>query len=122
MNDLNRFCCTGHVTRDPELSRLPGGSPVMNFPIAVSEAWTSATTGVREDRTCFLPVAVYGPYAETLAGIIRKGSLVYVDGTLRTNSWERDGRRMSRIQVVASRVQAIGPRPASRVADGRDEG
>lgn len=121
MNDLNRFCCTGHVTRDPELSRLPGGSPVMNFPIAVSEAWTSATTGVREDRTCFLPVAVYGPYAETLADIIRKGSLVYVDGTLRTNSWEREGRRMSRIQVVASRVQAIGPRPRVREGDEEEE-
>lgn len=108
MEDINRYCCTGRVIREPRMAETPSGSPVMNLSVAVRERWRNAETGAREDRSSVLPVVVFGAYATVLEPLVTKGSLVCLDGSLRASSWVRDGERHTKLQVVADHVRVIG--------------
>jgi single-strand DNA-binding protein len=105
---LNKALLYGNLTRDPELRSLPSGMNVVNFSIATNRAFKDRD-GKKQEQTDFHNVVVFGRQADTVNQYLKKGSSVFVEGRMQTRSWEKEGQKMYRTEVVADRVQ-FGPR------------
>lgn len=105
---LNKVLLYGNLTRDPELRALPSGMNVVNFSIATNRVFRDRD-GKKQEQTDFHNVVVFGRQADTVNQYLKKGASVFVEGRLQTRSWEKDGQKMYRTEVVADRVQ-FGPR------------
>ena len=111
MASYNRVILMGNLTRDPELKYLPNGSSVANFGIAMSERWTDRETGEQKEAPCFVDIEAWGRQAEIANEYLQKGSPVFIDGSLKFDSWEADdGTKRSRLRVRVFRIQLIGGR------------
>lgn len=90
---------------------MPSGSAVTNIRIATSESWKDKTSGEQQERTEWHNVVFFGRLAEIAAEYLRKGSQVYVEGSLRTRKWEgKDGVERYTTETVASEMQMLGGR------------
>jgi len=105
---LNKVLLYGNLTRDPELRALPSGMNVVNFSIATNRVFRDRD-GKKQEQTDFHNVVVFGRQADTVSQYLKKGSGVFIEGRLQTRSWEKDGQKMYRTEVVADRVQ-FGPK------------
>jgi single-strand DNA-binding protein len=105
---LNKALLYGNLTRDPELRSLPSGMNVVNFSIATNRTFKDRD-GKKQEQTDFHNVVVFGRQADTVNQYLKKGSSVFVEGRMQTRSWEKEGQKMYRTEVVADRVQ-FGPR------------
>lgn len=105
---LNKAMIFGNLTRDPELKSLPSGMNVCSFSIATNRVYNDRD-GNRQEQTDYHNIAVFGKQAENSAKYLTKGSSAYVEGRLQTRSWEADGVKHYRTEIVADRVQ-FGPR------------
>lgn len=105
---LNKAMIFGNLTRDPELKSLPSGMSVCSFSLATNRVYNDRD-GKRQEQTDYHNVSVFGKQAENCAKYLTKGSSAYVEGRLQTRSWEADGVKHYRTEVVADRVQ-FGPR------------
>lgn len=105
---LNKAMIYGNLTRDPEMKALPSGMNVTTFSIATNRVYNDRD-GKRQESTDFHNIVVFGRQAETTEKYLKKGSGAYVEGRLQTRSWEKDGQKMYRTEIVADRVQ-FGPR------------
>ncbi len=105
---LNKVLLYGNLTRDPELRALPSGMNVVNFSIATNRVFRDRD-GKKQEQTDFHNVVVFGRQADTVNQYIKKGNGVFIEGRLQTRSWEKDGQKMYRTEVVADRVQ-FGPK------------
>lgn len=116
MYNINTVVIEGNLTRDPEMKSLPSGMSVTSMSIATNRRWTDKDGKPQED-TQYHNVVVFGKQAESVAKYLTKGSSAYVTGRLETRSWEKDGVKQYRTEVVADRVQ-FGSKPQpSKVAD-----
>jgi len=105
MFDINKVFLAGRLTRDPELRYTPDGTAVANLGLAVSRQYTTSSGEKRED-TLFVNVEVWRKQAEAISKYSGKGRPLYVEGRLRSRSWETDsGQRRSVVEVRADRVQ-----------------
>ena len=113
---LNKVMIIGNVGRDPEMRYTPNGAAVTSFSVAVSRRWTS-NDGQQQDETEWFNVVAWNKLAEVCNQYVTKGSSVFVEGRLRTRSWDgQDGQKHYRTEVVAFTVQFLGspnrqPRP-----------
>ena len=110
---LNRVSLIGHLGQDPELRYLPtSGQPVTGFSIATDESFTGKD-GNRQERVEWHNIVVFGKLAETCAKYLSKGRQIYVEGRLQTREFEskNGGGKRQRAEIVAQRVQFLGPRP-----------
>lgn len=105
---LNKALLIGNLTRDPELKSLPSGVKVTSFSIATNRSYTDSD-GKRQEQTDYHNIVVFGRQAETSAQYLNKGSMVLIEGRIQTRSWEQDGQKRYRTEVVADRVQ-FGPK------------
>lgn len=105
---LNKAMIYGNLTRDPELKSLPSGMQVCSFSIATNRVYKDRD-GKRVESTDYHNIVVFGRQAETSAQYLKKGASAYVEGRLQTQSWEKDGQKQYRTEIVADRVQ-FGPR------------
>ncbi len=105
---INKAFIYGNLTRDPELRSLPSGIQVASFSVATNRVWKNKE-GEKQESTEFHNVVVFGRQAETTSQYLKKGSSVFVEGRLQTRSWEADGTKKYRTEIVADRVQ-FGPR------------
>lgn len=105
---LNKAMLYGNLTRDPELRSLPSGMNVVNFSLATNRTFKDRD-GKKQEQTDFHNVVVFGRQADTVNQYLKKGSSVFVEGRMQTRSWEKEGQKMYRTEVVADRVQ-FGPR------------
>ena len=104
---LNRVFLIGNLTRDPELRYIPSGTAVATFDLAVNRAY-STPSGEKKEETSFIRVIVWARRAEVCAEYLAKGSPVFVEGRLRSRTWEaQDGKKRSAIEVVANNVQFL---------------
>lgn len=118
---INTVILYGNLTRDPELRALPSGMNVCSFSIATNRTFTGKD-GKKQEQTEFHNVVVFGRQADNVAQYMKKGSGVFIEGRLQTRSWEKDGQKQYRTEVVAERVQ-FGPRTGGGMGGGRaDEG
>lgn len=101
---LNKVYIIGNLTRDPELRSLPSGVQVATFGVATNRVWRDKD-GAKQEDTEFHNVVVFGRQAETTAQYLKKGSSVLVEGRIQTRSWESEGQKKYRTEIVAERVQ-----------------
>ncbi len=105
---VNKVILVGNLGADPETRYMPSGSAVTNIRIATSESWKDKTSG---ERTEWHNIVFFGRLAEIAAEYLRKGSQVYVEGSLRTRKWEgKDGVERYTTETVASEMQMLGGR------------
>jgi single-strand DNA-binding protein len=105
---LNKAMIYGNLTRDPEMKALPSGMQVCSMSIATNRVYNDRD-GKRQEAVDYHNVVVFGKTAETSAKWLTKGSGVYVEGRLQTRSWDKDGQKQYRTEIVADRVQ-FGPK------------
>ncbi len=120
---INKVILVGNLGADPETRYMPSGSAVTNIRVATSESWKDKQTGEQQERTEWHSVAFFGRLAEIAGEYLRKGSQVYIEGSLRTRKWQgRDGNDRYTTEVIANEMQMLGGRagagmpadPASR--------
>ena len=107
MASLNKVFLIGNLTKDPEIRYISTGKAVGDLRMAVNRRFKT-TDGQERDETCFVAVTVWGRQAETCGEYLRKGSQIMVEGRLQYDEWEKDGKKNSRLRVVAERVQFMG--------------
>lgn len=107
---INRVNISGNLTRDPELRSTTSGTQVLSFGVAVNDRRRNAQTGDWEDVPNFVDCVVFGARAEALSRFLSKGSKVAIEGKLRYSSWERDGQRRSKLEVVVDDLEFMSPR------------
>ena len=108
---INRVNISGNLTRDPELRQTTSGTAILRFGVAVNDRRRNQS-GEWEDVPNFVDCVVFGNRAEPLSRFLSKGSKVAVEGKLRYSSWERDGQRRSKLEVVVDEVEFLSPRGA----------
>lgn len=105
---INKAIVFGNLTRDPELRSLPSGTQVCSFGLATNRIYNDRD-GKRQEQTEFHNIVVFGRQAENCAKYLHKGNGAYVEGRLQTQSWEQDGQKKYRTEIVADTVQ-FGPK------------
>lgn len=119
---LNKVILIGRLGQDPKLAYLPSGQAVCNGSLATSESYKDQS-GQKVERTEWHRFAVYGKQAEFLANYLRKGSLVYLEGNLRTRKWQgQDGQDRYTTEVIGQRVQALESRRDGQQGQGQPQG
>jgi single-strand DNA-binding protein len=105
---LNRVMLLGNLGADPELRMTPSGQAVLKLRLATSESYLDRNR-VRQERTEWHSVVVWGKRAEALSKILSKGSRIFIEGGLRTSSYDdRDGNKRYRTEVVANNIVLAG--------------
>lgn len=107
---INRVTISGNLTRDPEIRSTQSGMNILNFGMAVNDRRRNNQTGEWEDYANFVDCVLFGNRADYLSRTLHKGTKVVVDGKLRYSSWERDGQRRSKIEVVVDDLDFVSPR------------
>ncbi len=123
MVSVNKIIVIGNLGSEPEMRFTPNGRPVTSFRVATNWRYTTAE-GERKEETEWFTVVAWGKLAEQCNQFLTKGRLVYVEGRLRTNTWEsQDGQKRYRNEIVANRVsfldrQAVAPLSEEKVGEG----
>ena len=107
---INRVNITGNLTRDPELRATQGGTQVLHLGVAVNDRRRNQQTGNWEDYPNFIDCVMFGTRAEAISRYLRKGTKVAIEGKLRYSSWERDGQKRSKIEVVIDEIEFMSSR------------
>lgn len=102
---INRVNITGNLTRDPDLRHTSGGTAVLGIGVAVNDRRKNPQTGVWEDVPNFVDCTMFGARAESVARFLSKGSKVAIEGKLRYSSWEKDGQKRSKLEVVVDEIE-----------------
>lgn len=103
---VNQVAITGNLTRAPELRATQGGTPVMSFGIAVNDRRKNAS-GNWEDVPNFFECVTFGNRATALSGILAKGMKVAIAGKLHYSSWEKDGQKHSKVDIIAQEIELM---------------
>ena len=109
---VNQVIMMGNLTRDPELRQTPGGQSVVSFSLALNRSYKDQS-GEWQEATDYIDVSAWGPLAERVAQYMTKGRRCLVQGRLQSRSWEQDGQKRSKVEVLANDVTFL---------DGRGEG
>jgi single-strand DNA-binding protein len=105
---VNKVILVGNLGADPELRYTPSGAAVCELRLATNETWTGKD-GQRQERTEWHRIVVWGKRAEPVAKYLDKGRQVYVEGRIRTRSWEdKDGVKRYTTEIIANDVQFLG--------------
>ena len=107
MAGINKVIIVGNVGQDPETKAMPNGSMVTNISIATSESWTDKNTGQKQERAEWHKVVFFNRLAEIVSQYTRKGSKLYVEGSLRTRQWEQDGVKKYMTEIIGSEMQML---------------
>ncbi len=113
MKSVNKTILLGNVTRDPELKATTGGQSICTFGLATNRVWKDPK-GEKQSLPEFHNVVAWGSLAEFCNQYVRKGKPLYIEGYLKTRSWDGpEGAKIFRTEIVAENVILIGPREDS---------
>lgn len=107
---INRVVISGNLTRDAELRTTGGGMAVLQIGVAVNDRRKDPQTGEWKDFPNFIDCVMFGSRAESIARYLTKGTKVMIEGKLRWSSWEREGQKRSKIEVIVDDIEFAGPR------------
>lgn len=108
---VNKVILVGNLGGDPEVRYMPSGGAVTNVTIATSESWKDKQTGQQQERTEWHRVVFFNRLAEIAGEYLRKGSQIYIEGSLRTRKWQdNNGQDKYTTEIVASEMQMLGGR------------
>ena len=108
MSGVNKVILVGRLGKDPEVRHLENGATVANFSIATSETYKDRQTGERREQTEWHNVVLWRGLAEVAEKYVKKGDMIYVEGKLRTRSWEKDGVTRYTTEVVGDNMTMLG--------------
>src|SRR3989344_2142727 len=118
---FNQVTLMGNLTRDPELRTTPNGQSVCNFSLALNRSY-KGQDGEWKEMTDFVDIIAWGPLGERVAQYLTKGRPALVSGRLQSRSWEQDGQKRSKVEVVANDVTFLGsPGGGGPAPSGGDE-
>jgi single-strand DNA-binding protein len=116
---VNKVILIGNLGADPETRAMPSGTTVANLRVATSESWRDKQTGEQQERTEWHRVAFFGRLAEVAGEYLRKGSQVYIEGSLRTRKWQdKQGNERYSTEIVGNDLQMLGGRGGGGGAGG----
>lgn len=108
---VNKVILIGHLGADPETRSMPSGGTVANLRIATTENWRDRQTGEQQERTEWHRVALFGRLGEVASEYLRKGSQVYIEGSIRTRKWQdKQGNERYSTEIIANDMQMLGGR------------
>lgn len=110
ITNINRVSISGNLTRDAELRTTASGSSVLSFSVAVNEQRKNSQTGEYEDYPNFFDCVMFGNRANALAQYLGKGTKVAIDGRLSWSSYEKDGERRSKVDIVVNNIEFMSSR------------
>ena len=113
---INRVSISGNLTRDPEVRVTAGGMQVMGFGVAVNDRRKNQQTGEWEDYPNFVDCTMFGTRAEKLSAYLSKGSKVAIEGKLRYSSWEHEGQKRSKLEVIVDEIEFLSRDQAQQTA------
>lgn len=109
--NLNKVFILGRLTADPQVRQTPSGASVSSFGVATNRVWTDKA-GAKQEETEFHNIVVWGRQAEIVGQFLTKGSMVLIEGRLRTRSWQdKQGQTRRTTEIISERLQ-LGPRPS----------
>ena len=109
MRGINKIIIIGHLGADPESHQFSNGGNVTNISVATSEQWTDKQTGEKREATEWHRIALFNRLGEIAAQYLKKGSKVYIEGSLRTRKWqEQNGQDRYTTEVRADKMQMLG--------------
>ena len=106
---LNQVFLMGNLTRDPELRQTPNGQNVCSFSLALNRSYRDQA-GEWQEATDFIDIVAWGPLAERVAQYLTKGRRCLVQGRLQSRSWEQEGQKRSKVEVLANDVTFLDSR------------
>lgn len=116
MKGINLVTLLGTLGRDPETKTFPNGGSLTQFSIATSESWIDKNTGDRKEQTEWHRIVLYNRLGEIAQQYLKKGSKVYIQGKLRTRSWEdQNGQTRYTTEIVAEQMQILDSKPNAGV-------
>ena len=111
MASVNKCIIIGRLGSDPDLRQAQNGTPIANLSIATSERWTDKQTGEQKEQTEWHKVVLYNRLVQIAGGYLRKGSQVYIEGSLRTHKWQdQNGQDRYTTEIKAHSMQMLGSR------------
>ena len=121
---INIVNISGNLTRHSEIRRTQGGTAILGFGVAVNDRRKNQQTGEWEDYPNFIDCTMFGTRAEKLAGMLTKGTKVCILGKLRYMSWDKDGQKRSKIEVIVDDIELMSRRDTASapVPEDIDEG
>jgi len=106
---FNQVILMGNLTRDPEVRQTPNGQSVCSFSLALNRSYKGGD-GNWQEATDYIDIVAWGPLGERVAQYVTKGRPVLVNGRLQSRSWEQEGQKRSKVEVVAQDVTFLGGR------------
>lgn len=110
MSDINNVSLTGRLTRDPELRVTAGGTQLLSFTLAFNTSVRNRQTGEWDERSNFIDCTMFGKRAEALLNFLAKGQKVAIAGKLRYATWDKDGQRHSKLDLIVDEIEFLGRR------------
>lgn len=107
MSGVNKVILVGRLGKDPEVRNLENGAAVANFTMATSESYKDKTTGEKKEITEWHNIVLWRGLAEISQRYLHKGDMVYIEGKLRTRSWEKEGVTRYTTEVVADNMTML---------------
>ncbi len=108
---VNKVILIGNLGADPEVRYMPSGGAITNIRMATSESWKDRSSGETQERTEWHRIVFFNKLAEIAAEYLRKGSQVYIEGSIRTRKWQgQDGQDRYTTEIVVSEMQMLGGR------------
>jgi single-strand DNA-binding protein len=111
MSGVNKVILVGRLGKEPEVRNLDNGATVANFSVATSEVYKDRTTGERKEATEWHNVVLWRGLAEVAQKYLHKGDMVYIEGKLRTRSWEKDGVTRYTTEIIADNMTMLSTKP-----------
>jgi len=123
MASVNKVIIVGNLGRDPETRYLPSGEAVTNISVATTDSWKDKASGEKKELTEWHRVAFFGRLAEIAGEYLKKGSQVYVEGSLRTRKWQdKEGKDRYTTEIRADTMQMLGSRAGAGEPRGENRG
>ncbi len=116
---LNKVFLYGNLTRDPELRALPSGQQVASFALATNRTYKNKE-GEKQEQVEFHNVVAFGRLADLIGQYMKKGRPIFIEGRIQTRSWEKDGEKKYRTEIVIENFQ-FGPSAPGAMGGGRDD-
>lgn len=123
MRGVNKVILVGSLGQDPEVKYTPSGTAITNISVATSESWTDKQSGQKQEKTEWHRVVFFNRLAEIAGEYLRKGTKVYIEGSLRTRKWtDQQGQDRYTTEIVASEMQMLSGKSDGGHAGGNISG
>lgn len=122
MASVNKWIGIGNLGRDPEMRYTASGEAICNFSIACTDSWKDKQTGEKKEQTEWVRISFFGKLAEIAGQYLKKGSQVYIEGSLRTRKWtDKDGQERYTTEIRGDEMKMLGSRSGGS-SGGSDQG